>query len=137
MAQHEWKVGDRITLTGTVVELDFDSDDRRVRLHWDGTPEYVSYWPNVAALPHARLATRHPWDVLREAAAVLQGNVWHIVRDHLTREADRLEAAARPPSLLDAAKEIAAAWARDPHIMDDRMARLHAAIAAAEREAGQ
>ena len=88
-------------------------------------------------------ATRAPWDVLREAAAVVDHHHGAVFLQTALRDyADSLEAAARPPSLLEAAKAMLAEVNAIPLVdlrpgADRACVALEKAIAAAEKEAGQ
>ncbi len=94
---------------------------------WGGTTSATGYrlWPhrNVEWLPDPlpTAAPRQPWDVLREAAALLYGKAREHTASVVLTVADTMEREASPPDPLDIVRRIAAlpSTQNDHTLIDD------------------
>lgn len=135
MSDKEWrpKVGERVLVQGTFANEEWGGGKLRVEFS-DG--RYLWFSPSELS-PLPTPTPREPWDVLREAADVLDPVDYDMTRPKLLRIAEELEAAARPkpnPSLAEAVRAWLAEWDRTG--MADN-SPMREALARAEAEAGR
>ena len=137
MSDKEWrpKVGERVRFEGVVTDIDNDNIPYRVQTD----SGKVRWFQEGVLSPLPTPTPREPWEVLREAAALMQqANPKSFYGDLLSR-ADFLEAAARPKPLPTLAEAVRAFLDVHPElrIADSVIENMRDALARAEAEARQ